>query len=386
MEGEGLLKPQVIHTIHYPVSAKSFVMPMVAYLNSNSITTELWLEFNRKHMNIIQDISVPKRLLNFDFTFNIIKFIFRLSVFRKAIRERQPKVLHAHQSRASMIPLLAAYLEKVPIRIYHNHGLPYLGHKGLMKILLFLLEKINLLLANRVIMVSYSNREAAIKDGLLENREATVFGNGSAVGIDLSVFKAELFDQQNKDAIRRKMGIDQNVFVLGYVGRPQKRKGFHLLLNAWEKSRLGENGHLLMIAGCTDDECTKVMNNGIPGLKAFGYLIELMDLYSACDAVVLPSFHEGFPYALLEGSAAFRPLIGSDIPGIRCAVINNFNGLLIPVNDENALIAAMNKLATEPELRVKLGRNGRDRVENFFSRELVLSEMLKYYQALNILE
>jgi len=50
------------------------------------------------------------------------------------------------------------------------------------------------------------------------------------------------------------------------------------------------------------------------------------------------------------------------------------------------LIAAMNKLATEPELRVKLGRNGRDRVENFFSRELVLSEMLKYYQALNILE
>ena len=44
---------------------------MVAYLNSNNIPTELWMEYNRQHLDVIQDINVPKKLLNFDFTFNL---------------------------------------------------------------------------------------------------------------------------------------------------------------------------------------------------------------------------------------------------------------------------------------------------------------------------
>lgn len=379
-----ILEPQVIQTIHFPVSAKSFVMPMVAYLNSNNISAELWLECNRKHLNVIQDINVPKRLLNFDFTFNLIKFIVRLSRFRKSIRAAHPKVIHAHQSRASIIPLLAAYLEKVPIRIYHNHGLPYLGHKGPIKKLLFFLERINIFLANKVIMVSHSNMEAAKNDGLLNKKSATVLGNGSAVGIDLSAYKVELFEVKNKNILRKKMGINERAFVLAYVGRPQKRKGFHLLINAWEKSLLGEKGHLLIIAGCTDVECMKVIHKDVLGLRAFGYLNELKDFYSVCDAVVLPSFHEGFPYSLLEGAAACRPLIGSDIPGIRCAVINDYNGLLIPPNNEGALIDAISTLASNQKLRTLLGNNGRIRIEKEFDREIVLSDLLKYYESMEL--
>lgn len=376
------MKLQVVHTIHFPVSAKSFVMPLVAHLNSNGIPTELWLAYNHKHMEVIQDINVPKRLLKFDFTFNPIKFMVRLSNIRKAIRSIRPNVLHAHQTKSSLIPLLAAYLEKVPIRIYHNHGLPYLGYKGLMRKLLLLLEKINVFLSNKVILVSHSNMTAAINDGLINIGEATVLGNGSAAGIDLSDYKLELFTKTRKNILRKKYEIDEQAFVLAYVGRPKKRKGFHLLLNAWDKSSLGENGNLLLIAGCTDDDCMKVSTRKIVGVRALGYLSELKDIYSVCDAVVLPSFHEGFGYVLLEGAAAARPLIGSDIPGIRCAIINNYNGILIPANDEDALVKAISMLAADEELRIMLGNNARTLVENEFNREVVLSALFEYYKKL----
>jgi len=128
--------PLVVHSIHFPVSARSFVMPMVKCLNLHGIDAELWFENQDKHQAMIRQITVPSRHVDSDLSFDPLAFKRRLAAYRRALRKSPPRILHAHQARASLIPLLAGYLEKVPARIYHNHGLAYLGYRGLMRRLL----------------------------------------------------------------------------------------------------------------------------------------------------------------------------------------------------------------------------------------------------------
>ena len=140
---------------------------MVEHLNRNGIATELWFERQEKHRETIRHITVPQRHLDSDFTIHPARLVQRLADYRKQLRIARPKVVHAHQTRASLIPLLAAYWEGVPVRVYHNHGLPYLGYRGPFRWALRVLEKTNIALATHVLLVSHSNLQAARVDGLL---------------------------------------------------------------------------------------------------------------------------------------------------------------------------------------------------------------------------
>ncbi len=373
---------KIIHNIHFPVSARSFVVPIVERLNDNNLSTEIWLEEPAEHSHVVKSIKVPKRIIDSDLSLNPITFIKRLQKYRAAIRDTNPSILHTHQSRSSLIPLLAGWLEQTPIRIYHNHGLPYLGHRGIVRWLLRCLELVNIRLATNVLLVSKSNLEAAIEDKLIKKSQGKVIGSGSICGIDLQEYNSQLFDRQAQIIARKELGIDLNCFVLAYVGRPQKRKGFNRLLQAWQESELGEKGNILLIAGCRDTNVRAVLGDNSEGVVAIGYTNNMVQFYAACDAVVLPSDHEGFPYGLIEAAAAGKALIGSNIPGISCAIVHNVTGMLVPLNDLEALKAAIVKIAIDPDLREKLGRKARERVENEFDRDIILSELLLFYNLL----
>jgi N,N'-diacetylbacillosaminyl-diphospho-undecaprenol alpha-1,3-N-acetylgalactosaminyltransferase len=373
---------KVIHNIHFPISARSFVEPIVSKLNDNQFDAELWLEQWEGYLDTIKSIEVPKRLINSDLTFNPIKFISKVQAYRLALRETQPDIVHAHQTRSSLIPLLSAYLERVPIRIYHNHGLPYLGYQGMMRWLLCLLERINISLATEVLLVSNSNLQAAREDGLLKENQGKVIGSGSICGIDLQQYAPHKFDNVAQIVAREKFQIDNSRFVLGYVGRPCKRKGFHRLLTAWQESQLGEQGNMLLMSGCSNEDIHTIVGDAVAGVCGLGYIDNMLEFYAACDAVVLPSDHEGFPYAMLEAAAAGKALIGTDIPGISCTIEHNQTGLLFPIDDPNALKESIIKIASDPNLSINLGRAARKRVASKFDRQLVLGELLSVYDAL----
>jgi N,N'-diacetylbacillosaminyl-diphospho-undecaprenol alpha-1,3-N-acetylgalactosaminyltransferase len=372
---------KVIHNIHFPVSARSFVEPIVSKLNKHQFDAQLWMEKWEKHLDTIKSIEVPKRFISSDLTFNPIKFISRVQAYRAALKETRPEIVHTHQSRSSLIPLLSAYLEHVPIRIYHNHGLPYLGYKGVMRWLLYSLEKINISLATEVLLVSHSNLKAAREDGLLNANQGKILGSGSICGIDLQQYNPHKFDDVAQIIAREKFQIDRNSFVLGYVSRPCKRKGFHRLLTAWQESELGGKGNILLMAGCSDRDVRTVVGDDVAGVCGLGYIDNMLEFYAACDAVVLPSDHEGFPYSLLEAAAAGRISIGTDIPGIDCVIKHNQTGLLVPLDNSHALKEAILKVAYDPILRIKLGNNAKARVKLEFDRDLVLSELLSFYES-----
>jgi N,N'-diacetylbacillosaminyl-diphospho-undecaprenol alpha-1,3-N-acetylgalactosaminyltransferase len=373
------MPPQVIQSIHLPVSARSFVLPMVKSLNQAGISTELWVENFAKQSAIVELLDVPKYFIASDLVKNPLTIIARFLNYRHQLRRARPKVIHTHQTRAAIIPLLAAYLERVPVRIYHNHGLSYLGYKGGMRWFLRILEVINISLSTHVLLVSKSNLAEARVDGILKRNQGYVLAHGSAVGIDLNEYKPEYFSPAAAKIARQKLGIPDDAFVLAYTGRPFKRKGFHLLIKAWERSGLGQQNHFLIIAGCSAAACDAVLGYPSQGVKGLGYLTSLREFYAACDAVTLPSEHEGFSYSLLEGAAAGKPLIGSDIPGNRCAIQPDLTGILIPKNNEVALAEAIKYVAFNPDLRHQLGKNARYRIEQEFTNEIVLAGLLDFY-------
>jgi glycosyltransferase involved in cell wall biosynthesis len=371
---------QVAHFIHFPVSARSFVSPFVEYLNQEGISSELCLEYSTKYQKIIDLIDVPKQFISSDLEANPFSIASKVFACWRYFQRRRIVLLHSHQTRASLIPLLAAFLARIPVRIYHNHGLPYLGYQGLTRLFLWLLEYINTHLATHVLFVSQSNLEAAVADGLLPRNKAHILANGTAVGIDLRDYRLTDFNQFEKNRARDKFGISEDAFVLSYIGRPVKRKGLHFLLKSWQLTGLAHQGATLLIAGCTADECNQALGYPVAGVKALGYLTDLKPFYAASDALTLPSRHEGFPYSLLEAAAAGLPLIGTDIPGIRCAIKAEETGILVPFNDEVALANAIKRVANDPSLRNYLGQNARRRVENEFERSIVLEALLEFYR------
>jgi glycosyltransferase involved in cell wall biosynthesis len=97
---------------------------------------------------------------------------------------------------------------------------------------------------------------------------------------------------------------------------------------------------------------------------------------------VLPSHREGLPLSLLEAAACGRPLIATDVPGCRAIVRDGINGLLVPLEDAEALAAAIDQLAADPELRRKFGKAGRDLVEQEFSARRIGHDVVGLYRRL----
>ena len=166
----------IIHFIHYPVSAKRFVEPLVAAAISEGFDAELWLEYRENLANFISSISCPKQFVRFDLKPNLFALVKDILLLKKKLQKISPAAVHCHQSRAAFIPLLSAWLARVPIRIYHNHGTPYLGYTGIKKGAFWLMEYLNCALATDVLVVSPTIRQKMIKNKIVSEKKSKCLG------------------------------------------------------------------------------------------------------------------------------------------------------------------------------------------------------------------
>ncbi len=115
-------------------------------------------------------------------------------------------------------------------------------------------------------------------------------------------------------------------------------------------------------------------------IQCLGYVSDIAKFWQENHLAVLPSYREGLPRSLLEAAASGRAIITTDTAGCNAVVEDGVNGILVPVKDTQALADAIETLIVSPELRTKMGLEGRKRVEEYFSDEIVITQTLDVYR------
>ena len=177
---------------------------------------------------------------------------------------------------------------------------------------------------------------------------------------------------------------DDGVCSFLFVGRIMKEKGVDEFFAA-AKTIKAEFGELVAfdVVGFYEDAYKETVDQLVADgvINFHGFQTDVHPFYEAADCVVLPSYHEGMSNVLLEGAATGRALITSDIPGCREAVEDGVSGYLCPARDADALYEAMRRFVELPEnCRGELGRRGRERMEQRFSKTAVVAETIKHLE------
>ena len=159
-------------------------------------------------------------------------------------------------------------------------------------------------------------------------------------------------------------------------------KGFDVLFKAWGQAIQAEPGMRLRLygAGETKRWAAFAQQHGCGDSVLFaGPAIDVWAVHRQAGFLLLPSRREGMSNALLEALASGLPVVVSDIPGNTAVVRDGVEGLIVPVDDVEALAAAILKLFRNPDLRARLGRAACDRAREKYAMAMVVGQLETAY-------
>jgi glycosyltransferase involved in cell wall biosynthesis len=181
----------------------------------------------------------------------------------------------------------------------------------------------------------------------------------------------------------------EGLITIGFAGRLLVDKGIRALVAA--HGRLRRDGHdfNLIIAGNPDPaNPASISRQEVkawterPGITWLGHIDDIVPLWRASHIAALPSHREGLPGALMEAAACGRPLVATNAPGCREICIADQTGLLVPIEDPEALADAILRLAQSAELRARYGAAARKLVEDELSARIIGQSTAALYNRL----
>jgi len=327
-------------------------------------------EFAAHEDVIAHPVLMMRRITPFHDCISIFKLV-------RVMRRVNPAIVHAHTPKAGILGMIGTRLARVPVRIYHIHGLPFMTAKGYKRVLLRLSEKVSCLLAQKVLCVSESIREVAIVEGLCPASKIEVLLSGSIGGIDSAVkFNPLHIENQKIIELRKAYAIPDDAQVVGFVGRIVRDKGLVELVEAWKALRKEYPAlHLLLVGPIESQDPVPASVEQVlksdPRIHLMGRQRDVPPFYAAMDILVLPTYREGFPYAPLEAAAMAIPVVATRIPGCIDAVQDGITGTLVAPRDATALAAAIRAYLNDSDLRQRHGSAGRQRVLRDFRQETI---------------
>jgi len=237
-----------------------------------------------------------------------------LKTLRNHFKENRYTIVHSHINTLSVFPLFAAWCEKVPVRIAHNHSVP--GGKEFRRNAL----KYFLKLFAKVFATDYYACSEKAGRWLFGDKE---FEKGN-VFVVKNALEFEKF-RHEKTELRKKYGLE-NCFVIGHVGRFTYAKNHKFLLNVFESivGKIPDAKLVLIGDGELHDEIINIINEKqlTDKVVLVGQVTDPWEYYCLADVVVMPSIFEGLPLTTVESQIAGVPVVVSEaIPAE--AVVSN---------------------------------------------------------------
>jgi glycosyltransferase involved in cell wall biosynthesis len=293
----------------------------------------------------------------------------------------KPYIVHGNTPKASLLSMIAAWITRVPKRIYYVHGLRYYGEIGKKRKLLMFLEKVSCYFSTHVFAVSEGVKEALKKDSITE-KEILIIWNGSVNGIDLEYFDPEKTDVST---IRNLYGIDEKDFVFGFIGRFVRDKGVNELVGVFKTiNKIHKNTKLLLV-GTFENHLDPLNKETIYEIESnkniinAGFQKDVRSFLSSMNVFTFPSYREGLGLVLMEAGAMNIPSISSDITGCREIIFNNINGLLINSKDQQDLFDKMLYSIENPVQINEMAKKTRTIVKDKFEQKELWKKSLEMY-------
>lgn len=311
--------------------------------------------------------------------------LYRLFIFFKY---QNTQIAHSTTPKAGLLTALAAFFAGVPLRLHTFTGQPWVDMKGTKRWLTRASDSLIGLLNTRCYTDSASQKQFLIDQGIVNPSRLFCIGAGSLAGVDVQRFDSSRFSQDQRELIRKSLGISDDVPVLLFVGRITVDKGVCELLEAFQRLKaIGSDAHLVLVgpidteSGVEGSTLLKEINH-LFGVHVIGYTDSPESYLSISDILCLPSYREGFGTVVIEAAAMGVPTIGTQIYGLSDAVVHGVTGLLVPPRNVEELVNALIKLLTDDFLRRRLGEAARQRALNLFDSRKINSQMIEEYQIL----
>ena len=307
----------------------------------------------------------------------------------KIFRKEKPFIIHTHTPKAGLLGMLAGKLARVPHRLHTTAGLPLLVYSGLYRKVLNAMERLTNACATQVFPNSFNMMKIMEDLKLCKPKKMKVIGNGSSNGIDtehFSVKKTVEDTVKDRDAWRRELGLKDDDFA--FVGRVVKDKGINELVNCMRRLLQQYNNCRLITVGRYESNLDPIDPENVEFFKSnesaifMGWQKDVRPFLMAADALVFPSYREGFPNVVMQAGAMGLPAIVTDINGCNEIIEEGKNGRIIPPHNEDALFDMMEWFLNNLHEVKLMSSNAREMIVSRYDRQAIWQEILKVYNSL----
>lgn len=293
----------------------------------------------------------------------------------RVLRAEKPDMIHSITPKAGLISMMAAWLAGVPVRVHMFTGLVWPTSTGMKRRILMATDWLTCACATHIIPEG-EGVKADLLNHHITRKPLQVLGYGNIRGIDLDYFDPEKFvdDRRHEDG-----------FTFVFVGRIVRDKGINELIQAFDRLHREHPQTRLVLVGPREDNLDPVLPETLQridqgdGIVAVGRQSEVRPFYAGADALVFPSYREGFPNVVIEAGAMGLPSIVTDINGSREIIVDGETGIIVPPQDADALYQAMKHFVEAPDEIKAMAVKARPLVASRFEQGYVRNCLYDFY-------
>ncbi len=372
-------KSKILYISHTSeiAGAEISLLTLLKNLEKTTFIPLVLLPENGPLLDKLEEISVETKIISLTnlkkrLPLSIISYCITILRLIKIIKEEKIDLIHCNMYISNQYSIVASRLTRKPL-ICHMRNI--INKRCFYYSFLFL---------TRYLIANSKATEKSYKRYLKKSQNNFIIHNA----VSLDVRQPTAFPSN----FRQRYGIDENHVLIGCVGQIKKEKGHHYLIEAVGKLIKRYPNIRLFIAG---DYKISRQTEYLAQLKKMrdtlrlegkvifgGFINDMVSLYSSIDMLVLPSTYEPFGRVLIEAMALKKPVISTFVGGIPEVIENKVSGILVPPEDTDALVDAVEQLIKDKALAERIAKRGQERVKNFFDAKDNTQQIERIYRKL----
>jgi glycosyltransferase involved in cell wall biosynthesis len=381
-----LLKPKLIRTSTIALSLDYLLKGQLSFLNHHYEVVAV--SGKDKHLDTVAlREAVRTEAVAMQRSISPWKDVVSLWKLYLLFRKEKPQIVHSITPKAGLLSMTAAYFARVPIRIHTFTGLIFPSKTGTFQKLLIVMGKLICRFATHIYPEGEGVKHDLICYGIT-TKPLKVIANGNVNGIDISFFDSALYGKAEKAKQKSQLNIKEHDFVFIFVGRLVGDKGINELVTAFQKLHLIVNNVKLLLVGPFEQELDPLNGQTLEiiynsdHILSVGFQTDVRPYFAIADALVFPSYREGFPNVVMQAGAMGLPSIVTNINGCNEIITEGVNGTIIPVKDAEAIYIAMKKMVNEVDFRSHLQYNARKIIVSRYEQKVVWEAILAEYKSI----